>query len=246
MSRLQQKVALVTGGSRGIGAAIALRYAEEGADVALTYVRSADSAEQVAAQIQNKGRRAIAIQADATDSAAVAAAVDRVRQQFDRLDILVNNAGVYTMAPLTETTDEAFDQIYTVNVKALFVAAREAAKIMGPGGRIINIGSALGERAPFPGLGLYSMSKFAVVGLTRAWARDLGPQKITVNAIQPGPIDTELNPADGESSDFQKATTALGRYGRPEEVAAAAAFLASDEAAFITGTMVNVDGGFVT
>lgn len=245
MGRLQGKVALVTGGSRGIGAAIVLRYAEEGADVALTYSRSADRAKEVVAQVEAKGRRAVAIQADSADSAAVKAAVERVRREFDRLDILVNNAGVYAISPLVETSDEEFERVMAINVRAPFVAAREAAKIMGSGGRIINIGSALGERVPFGGLSNYSMSKFALAGLTRAWARDLGPRGITVNTIQPGPINTEMNPEDSDFADDQRAFIAVGRFGRSEEVAAAAAYLASDDAAYVTGGALNVDGGFV-
>ncbi|MBK8482395.1 MAG: SDR family oxidoreductase [Proteobacteria bacterium] len=243
MGHLKNKVALITGGSRGIGAAIARRFAKEGADVVITYVDGAARAQQVVADVKAAGVRGLAIRADAVDAAAVQAAIAQTRRDFDRLDILVNNAGIYTTAPLTETSDEAFDRMVAVNVRAPFVAAREAARLMGQGGRIINIGSLLGESVPFPGLTAYSMSKFALAGMTRAWARDLGPRGITVNIIQPGPVDTELNPANGPSSEAQKGFTVLGRFGTAEEVAAAAAYLASAEAAFVTGATINVTGG---
>lgn len=243
MGQLKNKVALITGGSRGIGAAIARRFAKDGAEVVITYVNGAARAQQVIADVKAAGVRGLALQADAADAAAVQAAVAQTRRDFDRIDILVNNAGIFTTAPLTETSDEAFDRMVAINVRAPFVAAREAARLMGPGGRIINIGSVLGEIVPFPGLTAYSMSKFALAGMTRAWARDLGARGITVNVIQPGPIDTELNPADGPGSDAQKQFTVVGRYGSADEVAAAAAYLASAEAAFVTGATINVAGG---
>ncbi len=243
--KLEGKAAIITGGSRGIGAAIAQRFADEGADVAITYSSSKGPADEVVKSIEAKGRKGLAIKADATDHAAVAAAVKKAHKQFGRLDILVNNAGIYELAPMTEVTDDAFDRTIDVNVKAVFVAAREAAKLMGEGGRIVSIGSVLGERVPGPDTGLYAMSKFAVAGLTRAWARDLAPRKITVNTIQPGPIDTDMNPADGEFSDMQKQLTALGRYGDPAEIAAVALFLASDDASYVTGAAITVDGGLL-
>ncbi|HEY0523400.1 MAG TPA: 3-oxoacyl-ACP reductase family protein [Stellaceae bacterium] len=246
VGRLTGKVALVTGGSRGIGAAIAERLAADGADVAISYSSSSESAERVVAGIRRSaGVRAEAFHADAADPAAVKALVPAVVEQFGRLDILVNNAGIWQQNILTEATEEEFDRIVGVNVRAVFLAAREAARVMQPGGRIINIGSVLGERVPFPGVGLYSMSKFAVAGLTRAWARDLGPRGITVNCIQPGPVDTEMNPATGDFAAVQRQGTALDRYGRADEIAAAASFLASPEATYVTGATINVDGGTI-
>jgi 3-oxoacyl-[acyl-carrier protein] reductase len=241
---LQGKRALVTGGSRGIGAAIAHRLAAEGADVAITYSASAGPAQEVVQAIEASGRKAVAIKADAADARAVAEAVKQAREALGALDILVNNAGVFDGAALNETTDEAFDRTMDINVKAVFVASREAAKLMGEGGRIVNIGSILGQRAQTPGIALYVMSKFAVAGLTRALAHDLAPMKITVNNVQPGPIDTDMNPKDaGAFADSMRDGTALKRYGVPEEVAAAVAFFASADAAYVTGATLNVDGG---
>ncbi len=242
MARLKGKAALVTGGSRGIGAAIAERLAREGADVAITYAKSAEAAEKVAAQVRTHGVKAEALHAD---GAAVKRVVGEVARHFGRLDILVNNAGVFFLDSLLDNTEEQFEQMVDTNVRAVFLASREAAKVMREGGRIITIGSIAGERVPFPGAGLYAMSKSAVAGFTRAWARDLGPKGITVNCVQPGPIDTDMNPE--EDSDFsaaQKAGTAIGRYGQPREVADLVAFLASAEAANITGAVLNIDGGF--
>ncbi len=242
--KLEGKAAIVTGGSRGIGAAIAQRFADEGADVAITYSASKGPADEVVKAIEAKGRKGLAIKADATDHAAVAAAIGNAHEAFGRLDILVNNAGIFEGGHLTDLTDEKFDRTIDVNVKAVFVAAREAAKLMQEGGRIINLGSVLGMRVQAPEGGLYSMSKFAVAGLTRAWAHDLAPRKITVNNIQPGPIDTDMNPAGaGAFAEQMREATALKRYGTADEIAAAAAFLASDEAAFITGVALTVDGG---
>lgn len=240
---LYGKVALVTGGSRGIGAAIAQRLAEEGADVAITYVRSDDAAKHVVNEICSKGVRAEALQSNVANASEVRGLVHKVVELLGRLDILVNNAGVYPTGSLEDATEEAFDQVVAINIRSVFLAAQEAAKIMPPGGRIINIGSILGQRIPFPGLSLYAMSKFAVAGLTRAWARDLGPKGITVNCIQPGPIDTDMNPENGEFASVLKPLIALGRYGQPGEIANTAAFLASSEASFLTGAILNVDGG---
>lgn len=237
---LQGKVALVTGGSRGIGAAIATRLAAEGADVVITYSKSAPAAEKVVAEIRAKGRRAEAIQSDASKPETAKGLIAKVIGKFGRIDILVNNAGIYAGADNLE----GFDQTLAVNLRTVFVLVQEAGWVMAQGGRIINIGSVLGEMVPFPGQQAYATSKFAVQGLTRAAARDLGPKGVTVNCVQPGPIDTEMNPADGEQAAGMKAVTALGRYGKPEEIAAAVAFLASAEASYITGASLNVDGGF--
>jgi 3-oxoacyl-[acyl-carrier protein] reductase len=244
MASLKGKVALVTGASRGIGAAIAKRLAAEGADVAITFSKSPDKAEQIAAEIKKLGRRAIAIAADSADAAAVAAAVDRTAKELGRLDILVNNAGIYTQGSFEETSLADLDLIWNVNVRAVIVASQAASKNLGEGGRIISIGSCLGEHVGWPGVTLYSMSKAALVGFTKGLARDLGPRGITVNCVEPGPIDTDMNPASGDHADGQRAATALGRYGKPEDIAAMVAHLAGDGGRFITGTSILVDGGF--
>lgn len=244
MKRLAGKSALVTGGSRGIGAAIAMRLGEEGAKVGITYVSSPDRAEAVVSALREKGVEAEAMRADAADAGAVAEAVHRAVARFGGLDVLVNNAGIFEMAPLPEVSDAAFERMYNINVRAVFVASREAARVMNEGGRIITIGSVNGDRMPFPGGSLYAMSKAAVAALTKGWARDLGPKGITVNCVQPGPIDTELNPANGDFAAALTPMTALGRFGEADEVAALVAFLATPESAYITGASLNVDGGF--
>jgi 3-oxoacyl-[acyl-carrier protein] reductase len=242
--RLTGKVALITGGSRGIGAEIARRFAEQGANIVISYASSPQAAEEVVSSARKSGVEAEAIQADSADSAAIESLVQQTVKRFGGLDILVNNAGIFAGGSLEESSDEDFQSTIDINVRAVFVAAREAAKSMTEGGRIINIGSIFGERVPMPGIGLYSMSKFAVAGFTRAWARDLGAKGITVNCIQPGPINTDMNPEDGDLSEVLTPGTALGRYGRPREIADTAVFLASSESSYVTGTVIDVDGGF--
>jgi 3-oxoacyl-[acyl-carrier protein] reductase len=241
---LDGKVALVTGGSRGIGAGVAARLAEDGADVVLTYQHREDQAATMVKQIEALGRRALAVQVDCADAAAVTAAVDRAAAEFGRLDILVNNAALFTIGPLEELGPDDFDRLMAVNVRAPFVAAKAAAGHLGTGGRIITIGSNMVERTVFPGFSLYSMSKTALVGLTKGLSRDLGPRGITVNLVNPGPIDTDMNPADGPAAATISGFTALGRYGTPAEIAMAVAYLAGDGARYITGATINVDGGF--
>jgi 3-oxoacyl-[acyl-carrier protein] reductase len=242
-NKLTGKVALVTGGSRGIGAAIAKRLAADGASVAITYTKGADAAKSVVQAIEKNGGKAVAIQADATDAAAVKAAVEQTVAKLGRLDILVNNAGTAIPKPFEEATLEEFDQVLNLNVRAVFVTTQAALKHIKEGGRIIMIGSAVGERASAPGLVPYAATKGAVKMFTQALAREVGARGITVNNVQPGSTDTDLNPASGDWAEPQIATTALKRYGKPEEIAAMVAFVASPEAAYITGTNLTVDGG---
>lgn len=241
---LAGKVALVTGGSRGLGAAIVRRLASEGAHVAFTYVSSADKARALAEQVETLGVRALAIQADAASPEAVEQAVHQTAKELGRLDILVNNAGIAAGGPIEEASLEDFDRQFAVNVRGVFVAIKAAARYLKEGGRIINIGSVLGDSVPLPGVAVYSATKSAVAGLTRGAARDFGPRGITVNTVQPGPIDTDMNPADGPSAEAQRALLAIKRHGKAEEIAAAVAYLASPGAAFVTGISLNVDGGF--
>ena len=243
MSKLTEKVALVTGGSRGIGAAIAKRLAADGANVAITYTKGADAAASVVKEIERSGRKAIAIQADATDAKAVEAAVEKVIATFGRLDILVNNAGTAIPKTFEETTLEEMDRVLDINIRGVFVATQAALKHMKSGGRIIMIGSSVGERVLVPGLVPYAATKGAVKMFTQALSREVGNRGITVNNVQPGPIDTELNPAAGEWAVPQKAATALDRYGRVDEVAALVAFVAGPDSSYITGANLTVDGG---
>ncbi|MDZ4791996.1 MAG: 3-oxoacyl-ACP reductase family protein [Hyphomicrobiales bacterium] len=240
---LQGKVALVTGGSRGIGAAIAKKLASEGAKVALSYSASPDAAHAVVAEIKSNGGDAVAFQANAADSAQVAKLVNDAAAHFGRLDILVNNAGVFELLPVTEVTDEVYNKSFDINVRAVFAGVREAAKHLGDGGRIITIGSVNGQRVPFNGGALYAATKFAVQGFTRGWAREFGPKGITVNVVQPGPIDTDMNPASGDFAPMLIPGLAIPRYGKTHEVADLVAFLAGPNSTYITGAAINVDGG---
>jgi 3-oxoacyl-[acyl-carrier protein] reductase len=241
---LAGKVALVTGGSRGIGAAIALHLAREGADVALTYLNAAHRAQHVIEQITALGRRGIALAADSADPDAVTGAVERTAAEFGRLDILVNNAGVFPYGSLEDTSLADLDHTLAVHVRGVYLATKAAVRHMGDGGRIISIGSCFVERVPYPGVSLYAMSKSALVGMTRGLARDLGARGITVNIVHPGSTDTEMNPAAGPTADTERGFIALGRYAAPAEIAATVGHLAGPGGHYISGTSIVVDGGF--
>ena len=243
MANLTNKTALVTGGSRGIGAAIARRLAAEGANVAITYTRGADAAVSVVKEIERAGGKAMAIQADATDAKAVAAAVETTVATYGPLDVFVNNAGTAIPKPFLETTLEELDHVIDLNVRGALIATQSALRHMKDGGRIIMIGSCVGERMMTPGLVAYAATKGAIKMFTQGLSREVGARGITVNNIQPGPIDTDLNPASGDWATPQKAMTALNRYGHVEEIAAMVAFVAGPEAAYITGANLTVDGG---
>ena len=243
MSKLAKKVAFVTGGSRGIGAAIAKRLAAEGASVAITYAKDAGAASTVVKAIELGGGKAIAIQADAANVDAIKAAVEKAVSTFGGLDVLVNNAGTAIPKTFEETTLEEMDRILDINVRGVFVTTQAALKHMKEGGRIIMIGSAVGERVQTPGLVPYSATKGAVKIFTQGLSREVGSRGITVNNVQPGPIDTDLNPASGDWAVPQKAATALNRYGHVEEVAALVAFVAGPDSSYITGANLTVDGG---
>ncbi|MCT7659196.1 SDR family NAD(P)-dependent oxidoreductase [Mycobacterium deserti] len=243
MSDLTGKTALVTGASRGIGAAIAARLAELGADVAITYAQSKERADDVVQRIAAHGRRGLAVRADSAAADEVVSAVDQVGGEFGRLDILVNNAGIFPYGPIGEVPVTEVDRTLNIHVRAVYLASQAAIRHMSGGGRIISIGSNLAERVPFPGVTLYAMSKAALLGFTRGLARDLGGRDITVNLVQPGSTDTDMNPARADGADEQRALTALGRYADTGEIADAVAFLAGRAASNITGSVLTVDGG---
>jgi 3-oxoacyl-[acyl-carrier protein] reductase len=243
-SALTGRRALVTGGSRGIGAEIVRRLASDGAAVAFTYGASATDAEKLAAEVAERGGTAVAIQADSSEPEQVARSIDETVAKLGGLDILVNNAGVAHIEDIESFPLEQFDRLVAINVRSMFVATQRAVPHLGEGGRIINIGSINADRVPGPGLAVYAMTKGAVAGLTRGLARDLGPRGITVNNVQPGPVATDMNPEVGEFADSLREVMALGRYGQPHEVASVVSYLAGPEAGYITGANWNVDGGF--
>lgn len=244
MSSQNEKVALITGGSRGIGAEIAKRLASDGTNVVITYAASTESAHQVVSEAQRKGVQAEAIRADASQEQEVKGLVNRVVQQYGRLDILVNNVGLFPYGPLEEISQEEYDRVFATNVKSYFITTQEAATVMKPGSSIINIGTAFVSRVPFPGMSLYTATKYAITGFTKAWARDLGAKGIKVNVVHPGPINTDMNPSDGPMAETQAGLTALGKYGEASDVANLVSFLAGPESGNITGTSVHSDGGF--
>jgi 3-oxoacyl-[acyl-carrier protein] reductase len=243
--QLAGKVALVTGGSRGIGAAIAKRLAADGASVAITYTKDENAAAALVRTIEKSGGKAFAIRADAADANAVKRAVELTFTTFGKLDVLVNNAGTCIPEKVEETSLENFDRVFAINVRGTFVATQAALRHLKPGGRIIMIGSCVGERIGFGGMAPYSATKGAIKMFTQGLARELGASGITVNNVQPGPIDTDLNPAAGEWAVGQKALVPLDRYGRPEEVAALVAFIAGPESSYVNGANLTVDGGMI-
>jgi 3-oxoacyl-[acyl-carrier protein] reductase len=244
MTNLQGKRALVTGGARGIGAAIVRRLAADGADVAFTYSNSAEQAEKLVVEVAGEGGKAVAIHADSADAEQVAASVEQTVADLGGLDILVNNAGVAHLGDVETFPLADFDRSVAINVRAVFVAIKQAVPHLGDGGRIINIGSINAERVPANGMAVYAMTKAAVAGLTRGLARDLGSRGITVNNVQPGPVATDMNPDTGEFADLVREVMAVSDYGQPRDIASAVSYLASAEAGFITGANWNVDGGF--
>ncbi|WVT71986.1 3-oxoacyl-ACP reductase family protein [Sinorhizobium chiapasense] len=241
---LTGKIALVTGGSRSIGAAVAKRLASDGAAVVITYHGSPEKAAAVVAEIEDKGGRALAIKADAGDAAAVRAAVGDTVKAFGGIDILVNNAGIALGGPIEEITEADYNRMIAVNVTGVFVATQEAVRNMKAGGRVIHIGSSMVRYAAFPTASLYTLTKGAVAGFNRSLVRDLGPRGITVNTVHPGPTDTDMNPDGGPVSKIVGPGMAIGRYGKPEEIASVVSYLASPEAAFVTGADIVADGGF--
>lgn len=244
MSSLTGKTALVTGGSRGIGAAIALRLAQQGADVAITYVHGEAAALDVVAKIESAGQRGFAIKADAADPGDAAGAVERAADDLGRLDILVNNAGIGVLGPIGDLALADVDRVLDINVRAVFLASQAAAGRLADGGRIISTGSALARFAGGPGGTLYAMSKAALAGMSKPLARELAGRGITVNVVHPGAIDTDMNPADGPFAAPQRTATALARFGSADEVASLVAYLAGEDAGFITGAELVADGGY--
>jgi 3-oxoacyl-[acyl-carrier protein] reductase len=244
MTKLEGRKALVTGASRGIGAEIVRRLAADGAAVAFTYGRSSAEAEKLVAEVTAGGGTAVAIQADSADAGEVAKSVDDAVEALGGLDILVNNAGVAVIADIESFALEEFDRQLAINVRAVFVAIQRAIPHLGAGGRIINIGSINADRVPGPGLAPYAMTKAAVAGLTRGLARELGRRGITVNNVQPGPVNTDMNPDEGDFAEFAKQVMATGRYGRPSDIAGVVSYLAGPDTGYITGANWNVDGGF--
>jgi 3-oxoacyl-[acyl-carrier protein] reductase len=244
MKALAGKAALVTGGSRGIGAAIARTLAAQGADVAITYRSAVSSAESIEREIVASGGRCAIVQADLFESGAAARAVDTATAAFGRLDIPVNNAGIFLSGPVDEANEAAVDRLFSIHARAVVEAARAAVPVIAPGGAIISIGSCLSVRVPAAGLALYAMSKAALHGLTRGLARDLGSRQVTTNLVLPGPIDTDMNPGDGEHASSERALVPLGRYGTPDEVAAMVAFLAGPTARYVNGACIAVEGGY--
>lgn len=242
---LAGKRALVTGGSRGIGAAIAKVLAAEGADVAFTYEKSTDAAAEVVRAIEGWGRRATAIQANSADVSDVQASVQQAVAYLGGLDILVNNAGIFLGQTVQDVALKDLDAVLNVNVKAPVIAIQAAIPHLGQGGRVINIGSWFGERVQWPGIAVYAMSKSALVSLTRGLARELGAEGITVNLVQPGAINTDMNPDDGPIADTIRGLIPSGKFGTGEDIAHTVAFLASDKAQYITGTSITVDGGMI-
>lgn len=243
MPELAGRAALVTGGSRGIGAAVALRLAELGADVAITYVTAKDHADEVVEKITDRGGRALAIEADSTDADAVVRSVDRTADEFGRFDILVNNAGVFPYGPIDDVTLEEVDRTLAIHTRAVFVASQAAVRHMTEGGRIVSIGSNLADHVPFAGVTLYAMTKSALNGFTKGLARDLGPRGITANVVHPGNTDTDMNPADGEGAGAQRALIPLGHYGEATDIANTVAFLAGPGGRYVNGASITVDGG---
>jgi 3-oxoacyl-[acyl-carrier protein] reductase len=244
VSDLEGKVAIVIGGTRGIGAAISRRMVADGARVGMIYLSRSDEAERLVADLSARGGNATSTQADASDPAALVSAIDRLAEQHGRLDIMVSVAGLAITGPLENYPDNAFDSVFAVNVRAPFVAAKRAADLMRFGGRIIIIGSIVADRMPGSGGTLYAASKSALAGLTRGLARDLGERGITANLVQPGPIDTDRNPADGPSAELNRSPLAIRRHGTPDEVASLVSYLASSAAGFVTGAAYNIDGGW--